>query len=63
MSPSHTLTCLLLLRQLVAEVRAAHVAHVAGNSTHSLDMDNAIVDCMGKVGARGDDLCPGVKLV
>ena len=57
MSPSHTLTCLLLLRQLVAEVRAAHVA---GNSTHSLDMDNAIVDCMGKVGARGDDLCPGV---
>ena len=60
MSPSHTLTCLLLLRQLVAEVRAAHVA---GNSTQGLDMDNAIVDCMGKVGARGDDLCPGVKLV
>ena len=60
MSPSHTLTCLLLLRQLVAEVRAAHAA---GNSTQGLDMDNAIVDCMGKVGARGDDLCPGVKLV
>ena len=60
MSPSHTLTCLLLLRQLVAEVRAAHVA---GNSTQGLDMDNAIVDCMGKVGARRDDLCPGMKLV
>ena len=61
MSPSHTLTCLLLLLcQLVAEVRAAHVA---GNSTQGLDMDNAIVDCMGKVGARGDDLCPGVKLL
>ena len=62
MSPSHTLTCLLLC-QLVAELRAAHAAHAAGNSTHGLDMDNSIVDCMGKVGARGDDLCPGVKLV
>ena len=56
MSPSHTLTCLLLC-QLVAELRAAHAA---GNSTHGLDMDNSIVDCMDKVGARGDDLCPGV---
>ena len=56
MSPSHTLTC-LLLRQLLAELRAA------SNSTQGLDMDNAIIDCMGKVGARGDDLCSGVKLV
>ena len=56
MSPFHTLIC-LLLRQLVADLLAAHTA---GNSTHYLGMDNPLVDCKGKVGARGDELCSGV---